>query len=1221
VVREGGRPDHVRREVVGGRDNVQVAEQSAPAPDYSQMNMEQLGEVWHEVPAAQRQEILTQIQNDYGGGFNSTDDANRYYMLALRDQEMQGINTRTPANWDSPESQAFYQETVQRTAAASAQRQAEIDSRSPEQRAAHMERKLSGTAVADSLVIDSGFSSAELIAQSERVAAAVAAGDPRITTSGLETWYTYQNAALKGANQKEVAEAAAAQGLIASDFKFVDTGAGFSMTYALAAAPDTRTWTQKLTDGFRDLYSGASKNVDYADTLVSAGNYGAITNPTGLSFGRELISNNGSPLAPQLTAGEQQSLYIAKLGVTAAISIPISAALLPASAAVTTGSVLKGAAKGAIGGVVLGQGFKAGSVLLDSSQENSFSNMVLSPSEVAEAASLGIIFSGASNVALGAVKGVAGGSVAYRGLSFTAKRVVDAALPYGVNVPIGGGLSAALAMEHTGSVSWQDVAVGAGMAAAFTAGGQVMGYAGGKIKGNIQGRVQNIIDESTFRAGQAGEPYQATPRENLLMKLSGVSPRQTVSTAGTFDIIPPKGEVISNTGSYRTGVRGLSAGELVDIVLVPSAASQPSSSVSGLSLNYKPGLIVTANTPALSSSSKTPGFVANAFGDVMPGRIVDVFKGNVPGLARTTSQVTSPDMIQTDLVARQSASDAVTALASASTGNRIIVTRNVTFERYSASLPQSSAELPTLGLSDNKPTVFTPAEIIKAAPEVAKALQKFPNVKQVRVFTGDVPAEVYFSGEALNADNQEAYRSRPKRPESFEAYPVDDLLVAGPESAEIAASLPSEAILDGKVSVKLFEALADPLAQISASETVNSVTVKSIASESPVSVDRVPGHDVTRSTFNLSQFPTAKNPTVNESIKTGNYLGDAKAPTVLQRGMGKTSNMAVKRVPILGQVFDFKVTSGVNFRSKNAPLPKLNSVTDFIVKKSGRVQSVLSGTSRSSTRVKSDLKLDQSVSRSDVEVKPVDLGGQVLDNVGSQQLEAKTVSESPFRVEVFHAAPVQVVRQSAVNPMAKTRRVRGRQDDEVIYAVRPGQAGRLDQRSVTISGLAATSVVAQGVVSETRNDYGVVGVSLFSNQPVVEVVREIQIPDQAVIVDVTQAQQQTQRQDQVQRQDQITMQDVTQDQATSTTPILAMGRGSDFRFPPLGSDFDRRNTNRKSKKRSSLHGSRKRVYPVASADMVFNRFSAGFNPKSGGGVGKRKKSRKSRKGGKKGSKR
>ena len=524
---------------------------------------EQVQQSWEALPAEQRSELLNYYMSNPG-----IIDQNDLYMMAIRHNELLGINTRSPTTWIAPETQAFYQNTVEQSAKESAARQAEYDALTSAEK---IQLQLDSYIAANSVVapdavklgapapgvgdvagdvIFTDFSSDAIRSQMDVMNAAIKSGDARVTKAGLATWLGFQNSALKGSVQSEIIASVAAGGSVASNFVFTDkAGGGFDVSYTLSPAAstvvDNRGLGEKTSDFFRDLGGGLGKlSFASGSSLMAA------------SSMQKSMSSAGMDVMPLLSEGERQSVYYAGLAAAAATGIVAAPAMAAAGAVIGTG---------------LTQGIKAGQVYFDPNVDNTLSNILLTPGEAFESAAVSAAFAGILSFGSSTL----GLTHSLRAEGFTRLAVQDTLGKMGLAAGMGGATSGALEQYHTGSVTLSNVAFGAGVAAAFVGAGELAGYAGGKVQSKIQGKLVDItqqrLDNSYAKFSETAKPgdsWRLSPVDNLLSKMTGVNvPKGVMSD--TVTVYNTQGGA---TGDFILGrPHQATPNEMMQFLLAPEA--------------------------------------------------------------------------------------------------------------------------------------------------------------------------------------------------------------------------------------------------------------------------------------------------------------------------------------------------------------------------------------------------------------------------------------------------------------------------------------------------------------------------------------------------------------------------------------------------------------------------------------------------------------------------
>jgi len=489
----------VRQRVDRGRVRGRpVPGSGAPVPvDYSRMDMYELSANWDNIPTQDRQAILEDIQATYGGGFNSTDDANAFYMLALRHQELQGINTRTPANWDSPEVQQHYQEVVVRSAVASAQRQAQYDAMSAqekqlrrmglsEEKVAEVTWQLQSKGVLEGEVafVDTFEVSVRdldvISAENQRIKEAYLAGDSRITAEGLQKLVTYQVASKQ-----------------AAEFDTYLRAEGYQLSGGSVTAGTFFDASGQMVVGLSDYGFEQSGVWSKQDLDLAVGFQGKLALMGQTEEGRRSV---------------YQGFLLSGAVIGAVVVAPFTGGLSLVGTAKVVGV-------GAGLGVGVSQGFKTGAAVFERGASwETVRGSALSPLEAVTAGATGVLFMGAFPAATGAF-GLAG-----RGAAGVAGRVgVGAGLG-----AAGAGLSEGIL---TGEVTWQNVAVGAVVGGVLVGGSEFLGFVNNKfIKPRVETRIDSNIAKS-FSTTEYGsqnpskflETYKMPFSDRMLSRVTGAT--------------------------------------------------------------------------------------------------------------------------------------------------------------------------------------------------------------------------------------------------------------------------------------------------------------------------------------------------------------------------------------------------------------------------------------------------------------------------------------------------------------------------------------------------------------------------------------------------------------------------------------------------------------------------------------------------------------------------
>jgi hypothetical protein len=250
---------------------------------------------------------------------------------------------------------------------------------------ANMERQLL-TSAGHSVGVGGGFSVADIERQNQSIVDAVARGDSRVTPEGLRALEAFQNAALQGAFEREIAEKLYVQGLVPSNFVWSQTwddskgGYEWGVVYDTEKRPVEYSW---------DAFVGG---------MVKSG-YNAVL------FHNPAWAASNSLKYEALSFDELSIFKTTGLVTGAVLAAPVVAV---GAGATTVGAGLAAVGKAAVVGVGLSQGVSTVSAFVGGGVSwESLRGSLLSPVEVVEAAATGVLFAGASTAAFKAASYIA----------------------------------------------------------------------------------------------------------------------------------------------------------------------------------------------------------------------------------------------------------------------------------------------------------------------------------------------------------------------------------------------------------------------------------------------------------------------------------------------------------------------------------------------------------------------------------------------------------------------------------------------------------------------------------------------------------------------------------------------------------------------------------------------------------------------------------------------
>jgi len=469
-----------------------------------------------------RQEFVSSAM--YGG--NYIDDQTLYFW-DLTSREAAGLNTRTPANWDSPETTAWYQEGVARSTAVSAANQAAYDALTPTEKMlqktlglsgdqlAKAEMQLSGGMASDGS-IDTGFSLAEIEKQNQNIMDAIARGDPRITTAGLASLSVFQTGAIKGALKSETIASEAALGNTAFNFSFSEVNGNITMAYDVKGAPVS------VLDQWRNAIYGIPSGLkDVGNVLL---NKNPVTTPH-MAGHLTRVDSRVEPFTLQYTEGERKALMYSSLLGGAIVTAPIAAGV-GAGVSASAAAAKLGFAIGAP--IVLGQTVKTGFTFMrEGVSWDAAKSSLLTPDEVFVFGTTGVISAGVTNMFLSGLNIPTSGPV-----SLT-QRVARVGVRGSVGTVRGGVTEYAL----TGEVTSRNLALAAGISFGAAVAGELLQVGASRVG-------QRVIDRSFTRNVRTVTPdpstrftaWEPSRVDAFVMRVTGVrGPSDSVVSGRLFN--------------------------------------------------------------------------------------------------------------------------------------------------------------------------------------------------------------------------------------------------------------------------------------------------------------------------------------------------------------------------------------------------------------------------------------------------------------------------------------------------------------------------------------------------------------------------------------------------------------------------------------------------------------------------------------------------------------
>jgi|GEM_PF-5248505 len=497
------------------------------------------------------------IQSAINGGNYIDDSTLQFWDISSR--EAAGYNTKTPATWDSPETVAWYQEGVARSAKISAQNQALMDSLTPQQKAlslilgadplttegmtkiATAEMKMTSAAVYQKY--DTTFSTEQITKQNKNIANAIADNDSRIDPNLLPILLGTQEGNMKVAIEQKILNSPLPQGFTAGNFQWTQNNEGaWNVDYDLIAKP------QSLANAFSQSMIKSGWNVvlfhNPAYAAVNQLSYQPLTQKELDVFMTTGAITSIVVTAPIATGFGAIAAATAKAGgATLSIATQISA--------VTTASV-GFAVKASVIGVGFAQGFKTGAAVITAGASlETVKGSVLTGREAAEAAAMSVLMAGA-------------GSVASNMLGLTGKGLTQSAGRIGLGAVMGGVSAAASEGILTGEVTWKNVLLGVAIGAATSAAMEGITYANEhyikpRVETRIDTNVKNAMlqtevgtDYTTFR-----ENYHMPLTDRILGKITGVGmPSDVRILADYTGRTPSQGTSLAAVGDTPKGTYG-----------------------------------------------------------------------------------------------------------------------------------------------------------------------------------------------------------------------------------------------------------------------------------------------------------------------------------------------------------------------------------------------------------------------------------------------------------------------------------------------------------------------------------------------------------------------------------------------------------------------------------------------------------------------------------------